>query len=88
MPRLPRADAYPGHVEYRDTGCHAFPLCLSCPLPRCILDVEHAVTVQLYTHTRARAARELRAKGLTIRAIAERLSVSTRTVNRALSGGD
>ena len=31
---------YLSNIDYTDTGCHKHPRCLSCPLLRCIFDVE------------------------------------------------
>lgn len=85
---MPRADAFPEQVNYRDTGCSVHPSCLSCPLPRCVLDAGRpgrpwADRVAANTER----ALEMRSAGMSTRRIAEVLGVSQRVAQRYVAGG-
>ena len=85
-PRLPREDALPEHVDYRDSGCDLFPSCLRCPLPRCRYDEPGGVRAML-NRTRDREIRRMRLdERVPVNEIARRFHVSRRTVFRALEG--
>jgi hypothetical protein len=79
---VPRSDALPEGLEYRDTGCDLAPACLSCPLPVCVEEIPRG-RAGLAQMMRDMAILELRARGVGVSAIAERLGVSRRTVFRA-----
>lgn len=78
-----RSDALPEHIEYRDEGCELFASCLGCPLPRCRYD-EPGGARALLNRERDHHIRLLRDRGLSVDEIAERFTVSRRTVFRAL----
>ncbi len=85
MERRPRADALPEHATYRDSGCDLFASCLSCPLPWCRYDVPGGVRAIL-NEIRDREIKRLRREtDLTVEQIAERFSVSRRTIFRVLA---
>ncbi len=83
-------DRLPEHTRYPDLGCHVFPACLRCPLPRCIYDrppaesgrrpnpERDAAIYQAYQESAARRARP------STTAIAARFDVSPRTVQRII----
>ena len=82
--RLPREDALPEHLHYRDTGCDLFASCLRCPLPRCRYDVPGGVRA-LLNRVRDQEIRELRCDAnVPVDEIARRFRVSRRTVFRVL----
>ena len=79
----PVLDGLPEQMHYADTGCEVSISCLICPLPRCKFD--DPVWYQSYR----REGRDLqligaRHEGLSVFQVAERFSVSPRTVHRAL----
>ena len=82
--RLPRQDALPEHVDYRDEGCDLFPSCLACPLVRCRFDVPGGVRTML-NRVRDREIHRMREElEVPVDEIAERFRVSRRTVFRVL----
>ena len=83
--RRVRRDALPEEILYRDDGCDIHPQCLSCPLPRCRYDEPGGVRAMLNGY-RDRQILALRADGAAVDQIAERYSLSRRTVFRILSG--
>ena len=82
--RRVRRDALPEEIQYRDDGCDIHPQCLSCPLPRCRYDEPGGVRAMLNSY-RDRQILALRADGAAVDQIAERYSLSRRTVFRILS---
>jgi len=87
--RRVRRDALPEEIQYRDDGCDIHPQCLSCPLPRCRYDEPGGVRAMLNSY-RDRQILALRQDGAAVGQIAERYSLSRRTVFRILSasGGE
>jgi hypothetical protein len=82
--RRVRSDALPEEIDYRDGGCDIHPRCLSCPLPRCRYDEPGGVRAMLNAY-RDRQIVALRRQGAPVDLIAERYSLSRRTVFRVLS---
>ncbi len=84
MPRRPRDDALPEHLEYRDEGCDLFASCLTCPLPRCRYDEPGGARAML-NRVRDQEIRRLRYEaGLSVDEVSMRFRVSRRTVFRVL----
>lgn len=77
-------DFVPEHCDYRDDGCDLFPSCLHCPLATCRYDSPGQHTGK---ELRDREMRRLHAAGMGVRELAQRFTVSTRTVYRAIGGG-
>ena len=70
-----------GEGIYKDNGCALFPNCLECPFPKCIADSIPSLLIA----TKRAEARELAKRGMSKAEIAQRLSVSERTVRRYLA---
>ena len=87
--RRVRRDALPEEIQYRDDGCDIHSQCLTCPLPRCRYDEPGGVRAMLNSY-RDRHILALRADGAAVDQIADRYSLSRRTVFRILSaaGGE
>jgi len=87
--RRVRRDALPEEIQYRDDGCDIHSQCLTCPLPRCRYDEPGGVRAMLNSY-RDRQILALRADGAAVDQIADRYSLSRRTVFRILStaGGE
>ena len=86
-PRLPRRDALPEHLNYRDEGCDLFASCLSCPLPRCRYDVPGGARA-LLNRERDREIRRFHDEiELSVSQIATHFRISRRTVFRVLQQG-
>ena len=87
--RRVRRDALPEEIQYRDDGCDIHSQCLTCPLPRCRYDEPGGVRAMLNSY-RDRQIMALRADGAAVDQIADRYSLSRRTVFRILStaGGE
>ena len=83
--RRVRRDALPEEIQYRDDGCDIHSQCLTCPLPRCRYDEPGGVRAMLNAY-RDRQILALRADGAAVDQIADRYSLSRRTVFRILSG--
>ena len=83
--RRVRRDALPEEIQYRDDGCDIHSQCLTCPLPRCRYDEPGGVRAMLNSY-RDRQILALRADGAAVDQIADRYSLSRRTVFRILSG--
>ena len=80
----PVLDGLPELMHYADTGCEVAVSCLQCPLPLCKYD--DPAWYQAYKQ-RSRDCEVLtayREEGLSVFQVAERFSVSPRTVHRAL----
>lgn len=79
-----RSDTLPENSTYRDDGCDVFDSCLNCPLPICKYDDPE------YLRRTVRGARDQAIldvwaqENLSVNALAERFTVSTRTVHRVL----
>lgn len=82
--RRVRRDALPEELDYRDDGCDIHPHCLTCPLPRCRYDEPGGVRALLNSY-RDQQVVTLRREGASVDEIAERYSLSRRTVFRILS---
>lgn len=81
-----REDALPEHTHYRDDGCDLFASCLRCPLPRCRYDEPGGIR-SLLAELRDREILRLRAEGVSVDELAQRFSVSRRSVFRILKRG-
>ena len=70
--------------NYADTGCEVAVSCIKCPLPQCKYD--DPAWYQAYTqHNRdSEVLAAYRDEGLSVFQVADRFSVSPRTVHRAL----
>ncbi len=84
--RRVRRDALPEEIRYRDDGCDIHPQCLTCPLPRCRYDEPGGLRGMLNAY-RDQQIVVLRGDGAPVDQIAERYSLSRRTVFRILSTG-
>lgn len=84
--RRVRRDALPEEIRYRDDGCDIHPQCLTCPLPRCRYDEPGGLRGLLNAY-RDQQIVALRGDGAPVDQIAERYSLSRRTVFRILSTG-
>ncbi len=84
--RRVRRDALPEEIRYRDDGCDIHPQCLTCPLPRCRYDEPGGLRGMLNAY-RDQQIVALRGDGAPVDQIAERYSLSRRTVFRILSTG-
>ena len=84
--RRVRRDALPEEIRYRDDGCDIHPQCLTCPLPRCRYDEPGGLRGMLNAY-RDEQIVALRGDGAPVDQIAERYSLSRRTVFRILSTG-
>ncbi|MEX0799847.1 MAG: helix-turn-helix domain-containing protein [Dehalococcoidia bacterium] len=82
--RRVRRDALPEEISYRDDGCDIHPHCLTCPLPRCRYDEPGGLRAMLNAYRDERIV-ALRRDGAPVDHIAERYSLSRRTVFRILS---
>lgn len=83
--KKPRArnDSLPEFTRYRDDGCEVSESCLTCPLPRCRYEEPGGLRAIL-NESRDRKIIELRARGVSVDALASRFGVSRRTVFRVL----
>jgi hypothetical protein len=79
-----RRDALPEEIVYRDDGCDMHPRCLTCPLPRCRYDEPGGLRAMLNTYRDQQIVTQ-RQEGALVDQIAERYSLSRRTVFRILS---
>lgn len=68
-------------AEYRDTGCRLHAACLTCPLEVCLYD-DPGTTRRLIRRDSDTEVLRLRAEGLTVTQVAQRLGLSRRTVFR------
>src|SRR3972149_4544300 len=84
--RRVRRDALPEEIQYRDDGCDIHSHCLTCPLPRCRYDEPGGVRAMINTYRDERII-ALGGGGAAVDEIAERYSLSRRTVFRVLSTG-
>src|SRR4030065_736472 len=83
--RRVRRAALPEETQSRDDGCSIHSQSLPCPLPLCRYDEPGGVRAMLNSY-RDRQILALRADGAAVEQIAERYSLSRRTVFRILSG--
>lgn len=81
-----RRDALPEEIRYRDDGCDMHSQCLTCPLPRCRYDEPGGLRGMLNAY-RDQQIVALRGDGAPVDQIADRYSLSRRTVFRILSTG-
>lgn len=78
---------------YEDTGCKLYPRCLTCPFPDCQVDwrdVQTGTGKIRSQHSEANKvrAKELRAAGKSVSAIAKMLGLSTWTISEYLKEKD
>ena len=85
--RRVRSDALPEEIHYRDDGCDMHSRCLTCPLPRCRYDEPGGLRAMLNTYRDQQVVAQRR-DGAPVDQIAERYSLSRRTVFRILSAED
>ena len=71
-------------VHYPDTGCELAPSCLNCHRERCWYDELPMTPLCQRIDAREQEIRALRAQGWKTKQIANHMSVSRRTVERAL----
>ena len=75
----------PGPRIYEDTGCAAAPSCLSCPLPKCVHDVDAREAEKMLRLERDRQkVRTIVERGWTAEQAAQQLGITQRTVFRML----
>jgi len=79
-------DLLPEHVRYHDEGCDLFPSCLNCPLPQCRYDGPERR--QVAKELRNEEVIRLHSGGETIKGLARRYEVSTRTIYRIVRRSD
>jgi hypothetical protein len=70
-------------TRYRDDGCEVNDSCLTCPLPRCRYEEPGGLRA-IMNEARDNEIIELRGRGVSVDAIADRFGVSRRTVFRVL----
>ncbi len=85
-PYIPRTDALPEHVSYRDDGCSVAPHCLECPLVECRFVAKDGIR-GLRLRERDPAIRAAHAEGATVDEIAARFHISRRSVFRVVAKG-
>lgn len=73
MPRQP-ADG-----DYRDDGCFLHPVCLVCPEPVCVLDLQGGVVALQSLKNQLRAL-EMKQSGVPVAEISVALSLSVHTI--------
>jgi transposase-like protein len=78
-----RPDLPPEYLHYRDEGCHLYPSCLECPLPRCIYDEEPGLR-RRYKRARDQEVLRLYRQGRPAAELARRFGVSERSIYRIL----
>lgn len=78
-----RSDALVDGVGWPDNGCALYPVCLTCPLPKCRYDLPRGVNT-LRAAARAISAQRLRSRGAPIEEIMRGVGVSRRQVFRLL----
>ena len=61
-------------------GCHVHTSCFTCPLAKCIFEIDHTRAL----HERDRAVAQYLASGHTVDEAAQHFEVNRRTVYRAL----
>jgi hypothetical protein len=69
---------------YKDSGCKLYPVCLECPLPRCIEEMPNGKQ-HMRLLTRAIKIDKLYKQGKSISEIASLFKLSDRTIHRSLS---
>ena len=79
-------DLLPEATGYKDDGCFVHPQCLSCPLPRCIYDEPDGGRAMLKALRDGLVRRAHREERLSIEELAERFSLSKRSIYRILGG--
>lgn len=82
-----RGDSLPEFTRYRDDGCEVNESCLTCPLPRCRYEEPGGLRAIL-NEVRDNEIIVLRGRGVSVDAIADRFSVSRRTVFRVLGSAN
>lgn len=80
-------DLPPEFCQYRDEGCELAGSCLQCPLPRCVYDKPHGRQKVLKRMRDREIVRLFTSGGKSVKELAARFKVSTRTVQRALASG-
>ena len=84
--RVIRRDRLPEHSIYDDDGCEVAPRCLQCPLPQCKYDAG-AGSRRLVNGPRDSEIRQLRADGAKVKSLAQRFSLTQRSIFRILGEG-
>lgn len=79
---LPRV--YTLQEHYQDEGCELAPSCLNCPFSRCVEDIPRERQHQRKEIRNREISRLFYTEGIDMAQIAQRLSISKRTVQRAL----
>lgn len=72
-------------AHYPDTGCQVHPACLSCPLPRCVLDEPPGQRAAARNRERDAAIIAAMQRGESVRQIGATLGISRRTVHRVIN---
>lgn len=77
-------DLLPELCRYRDEGCELAGSCLHCHLPKCVYDKPGGRRRALKRMRDREMVRLFRAGGKSVKELASKFKVSTRTVQRAL----
>ena len=77
-------DGVPEYYHYEDTGCEISPSCLHCPLPQCKYDDPHWFQRYRRISRDLKVWSTMQSEGLTVEEVAERFSVTVRTVFRIM----
>lgn len=78
-------DFLPEFCDYKDDGCSLAPACLNCPFPHCIYDLPWGRIKRTKNLRNAEIVRLFISEKKTVKDIAIRFKICTRTVIRALS---
>lgn len=81
--RYKDCDPMLGRAGLKDDGCELYPVCLECPLPRCI-EEERGGRLRRRLQLRRQHMVDMRRNGSGTRHIALAFGVSQRTVQREL----
>jgi len=73
----PHKDRFPP-----DEGCHLYPSCLSCPLPKCFFDLSVSEQRALGKRAKTDEIRNRLSKGESISDLAKAFGISIRTIQR------
>lgn len=71
-------DPLPEQKKWVDEGCFAHPSCLSCPLPRCLMDLPNPPVNKrsLYVYTMTPELRQAYKNGETITSLSKRTGIN------------
>jgi len=81
----PGRDRVPELTHYRDEGCRHWEACLTCPFPRCVLEVR-GLARRLDHAARDAEIRRRHAAGEPAISLATHFKIARRTVYRVLGG--